>query len=484
VLGDLEGGVTVALKNDFVDADVAATVHAAHHNALATNANKVTPPSGYPLIYVDSVNGVDGNSGLVVGDAKATIGAAITTLPATGGSIGGVGTFIETVTLPVWPKIVNLIPLGSRRSFIIQPAAANQPAITCASGAVQDGVIKCAVKAHTSGSTGAAVEMDGMRNMLVDVEFLSNGTGNFAQGCLLLAATACYRNTIRPMVTGQSGPASVVAMVSDSLAHNANINRIVEPYIYNNSGITTVFDCGDSTLTEIVGGLVESNSGAVVLIPGNFTKFSSTWLESNATASIVPSITRRITPNNVVLDGVYFSSAQTLTIPSGVAGWKVWSPSSLTITDNGSNNQTVQNLVPVPTHAQVRLDLAIVTGAVSNVGTWASPQFGTNLFMRYNSSATLDDSTTFGVKLSDGTYSVELVADQGPDAAIVTVQIDGASVGTMDLYNASARVYLVGISSVSIAEGYHAITLLAASKNASSSSYTMRLGYMVFTRTA
>jgi hypothetical protein len=38
---DVEGCVTVTLKNDFIDADVAATVHAGHHNALATIVNNL-----------------------------------------------------------------------------------------------------------------------------------------------------------------------------------------------------------------------------------------------------------------------------------------------------------------------------------------------------------------------------------------------------------------------------------------------------------
>ena len=120
----------------------------------------------------------------------------------------------------------------------------------------------------------------------------------------------------------------------------------------------------------------------------------------------------------------------------------------------------------------------------SVVGSWTAQQGG-SLFIQYNSSGALNNAASFGFSIPvAGTFTVEVIAESGTDSAIATITIDnGASVGTADLYGAGAPLRRT-INGVVLTSGNHTFTLTALSKNASSSSYLMRLHRAILTRTA
>lgn len=127
-------------------------------------------------------------------------------------------------------------------------------------------------------------------------------------------------------------------------------------------------------------------------------------------------------------------------------------------------------------------------GTKSTVGTWTrgvdSAFFGMGYF--WNGAGGLNDEANWDVWLDAGTWKIASVHQTRPDAAIVTWQFNGVSQGTMDFYVASQvdNVYteLTGLS-VATAQ---VVTLkaLAASKNASSTSYVQLHNSIALIRTA
>lgn len=126
------------------------------------------------------------------------------------------------------------------------------------------------------------------------------------------------------------------------------------------------------------------------------------------------------------------------------------------------------------------------------VGTW-TPTFYSNAdtgnFVGWvnQSDGAQNDSISFDFACGGaGTYSLELRHLPLGNRGIYTIEIDGVSVGTIDGYSAAGlapkRDVLAGIAIA--AAGQHVITLLMASKNASSSGYLGMVERILLTRTA
>jgi len=121
-------------------------------------------------------------------------------------------------------------------------------------------------------------------------------------------------------------------------------------------------------------------------------------------------------------------------------------------------------------------------------GTWVTvgatlAEQTMNEFM-YNSSGAQNNQIDYKSYFTGGTYSFRVKFDRNTDRGIITLLVDGSSVGTVDTYGTSARNQLGTITGISIPAGAHTISLKVESKNASSSAYYVVYGMMGFWRTA
>lgn len=108
------------------------------------------------------------------------------------------------------------------------------------------------------------------------------------------------------------------------------------------------------------------------------------------------------------------------------------------------------------------------------------------LHSRVAAHAAQNDWIEYEVWLAAGTYSMTMIATTDADHGILTIAVNGSTVGTQDHYSAStsttAKVTTTGMT-VSTT-GKHTIRLTTATKNASSTGYKSSLGYMHWRRTA
>lgn len=317
-------------------------------------------------------------------DESQKIGTCIAALPSTGGTVDargfqgaqawsinpfagvtkpvrvllGAGTYtVPNLVLPVSGTATQVIQIEGSGidSTILRASAANQPIFSCAGSACDTvRISNLAVQANASGSTGPAIDESGFRSsILKDIQYLSNGTGNFANFFHFASSPYfCYNNLIdHPVITGQTGPP--VPFLFDTggtgiASNTANITTILHPWIYLNTGITTIFNALRSAHTSIKYGDLEANTGAVVAIPGTDFSLENTWMESNATTSITGSSAADGTSSGVTIAGNYISGAQTFTIPSGTDNWVIKDntnqSTNLTVTDNsgGGTHNIIQ----------------------------------------------------------------------------------------------------------------------------------------------
>jgi hypothetical protein len=280
----------------------------------------------------------------------ASIQAAIDDLPSTGGTViippGEYHT--DTIVLPPSPKIVHLVGAGIGAT-VLRANAPNIPILKLAAGGNVEGDVFSgfSVRAHASGSTGPAIDMSGMRGAVFeDIGYISTVSANFNSFFHLASYPGhSYGNVIRhPVVQGQTGPPTVFLFDNGGTGdpnNNPNANAIYDLWVNGNSGITTVIDARRSAMTTISRGLVESNPGAVVLVPGTNTVFENVWMELNAATPVVPTSGSDGSSNAVKFLNNYISSAFTLTLPGYIDNWQVWGnnpAANLTVVDSGSNN--------------------------------------------------------------------------------------------------------------------------------------------------
>ena len=95
-----------------------------------------------------------------------------------------------------------------------------------------------------------------------------------------------------------------------------------------------------------------------------------------------------------------------------------------------------------------------------------------------------NDAISFDFACGAGTYQLELRHLPYNNRGIYAVQIDGTPVGAIDGYAGSLGAGRSLLAGISLAAGAHVITLLMASKNASSSGYIALVERLMLTRTA
>ena len=124
---------------------------------------------------------------------------------------------------------------------------------------------------------------------------------------------------------------------------------------------------------------------------------------------------------------------------------------------------------------------------VSTVGTWSLNYDDLAILSGYlkNNPAAINDEVNWDVIMSAGIWTVEVLHTRSTDCGIVTVQLDGSSVGTIDLYGTTARNIISSLAGVSVATGgKKRLKFLMATKNASSSNYFANLQHVALKRTA
>ena len=104
----------------------------------------------------------------------------------------------------------------------------------------------------------------------------------------------------------------------------------------------------------------------------------------------------------------------------------------------------------------------------------------------YANSNNQNDEVTYLVGLFAGTYRFTLLYHPANDQGIMDVQLDGVSVGTIDLYNASGSFNTqASIDGIVIATGaWMTLKLKMSTKHASSSGYKSRWSLAMFRRTS
>lgn len=131
-------------------------------------------------------------------------------------------------------------------------------------------------------------------------------------------------------------------------------------------------------------------------------------------------------------------------------------------------------------------------------GTWALVQFNdaSNTFFVqatasvgaigfYNSTSAQNDAFSYNVILAAGTWDCNMWVRKSTNTAIITLNMDGVSQGTVDTYAASVAYAQVAITGFTVsATGKKVMQFKAATKNASSSNYLIELFGIEFQRTA
>jgi len=139
--------------------------------------------------------------------------------------------------------------------------------------------------------------------------------------------------------------------------------------------------------------------------------------------------------------------------------------------------------IPIPTSGSAAGHITIFPESYSALGgsSWSminSTSSRYSWYMRNASSGVQNDYLEFVISLDIGIYTFMLLHHKNTVGGICNVKIDGASIGTIDMYGSitwNVRSTITGISVVTA--GLKTLRLIWDSKNASSSAYT---GYMVY----
>ncbi len=127
---------------------------------------------------------------------------------------------------------------------------------------------------------------------------------------------------------------------------------------------------------------------------------------------------------------------------------------------------------------------------IATVGTWTPTYLRTSdTGSQYSgwvnlSGGAQNDSITFDFAAAAGTCTIELFHLPFTNRGIYTVQIDAVSVGTIDGYSATLAATRGLLTGIAVTTGQHTLTILMATKNASSSSFVGIIDHLVLTQTA
>lgn len=136
-----------------------------------------------------------------------------------------------------------------------------------------------------------------------------------------------------------------------------------------------------------------------------------------------------------------------------------------------------------------RVEVNPITTAALAVGTWGVAASGSQSMGGWiqNSSNAQNDERGWDLVLAAGTWELTLCYVKATSGGIATVMLDNVSTGlTIDTYNGSTAFVIVSaVSGITVAStGKRRVSLKAATKNASSSGYSLLLSWVTLRRTA
>ena len=338
------------------------------------------------------------------------------------------GTYIvDTLNIPGVYGF-ELIGAGQNRT-ILQASAANQTILRkqLVAGAVEYGYIgHFSLKAHSAGSTGPAFNCSGFRQVkFAHINGLSNGSNGFASLFSVAADPYLTYGCIWdcPTLAEQTGWGKVFDFNNNSTtaAGNANASIILNPWIYANVGLSIALDLARSTQTNVIGGLIEGNTGATAIRWGSASYINGIWLESNGT-DLVPGTLGDGTGNNAKIIGNYLSSNPAINL-AGVSNCYILqntAPVAATFSNVGNNVCLSENnpTIAAPTVARSSGD----TGTFTFVSATQSERMSISGCITYEllytwNADTAATNTTFAVTIPAGWSATSVAASSVRDAS-------------------------------------------------------------------
>ena len=338
------------------------------------------------------------------------------------------GTYIvDTLNIPGVYGF-ELIGAGQNRT-ILQASAANQKILRkeIAAGAVEYGYIgHFSLKAHAAGSTGTAFDCSGFRQVkFAHINGLSNGSNGFASLFSVAAAPYLTYGCIWdcPTLAEQTGWIKVFDFNnnSTSAANNANASIILNPWIYANVGLSIALDLARSTQTNVIGGLIEGNTGATAIRWGQANYINGMWLENNGT-DLVPGLLADGTGNNVKIIGNYLSSNPAINL-AGVSNCYILqntAPVAVTFSNVGNNVCFTENNPTIATPTVARSSGN--TGTLTLVSTTQTERIGISGCITYEllytwNADTAATNTAFAVTIPAGWGTTSVAVSSVRDAS-------------------------------------------------------------------
>ena len=250
---------------------------------------------------------------------------------------------------------------------VLTPLAANQKLFAVQSGKYAAGVRfegGFTVKAHTSGSTGPAIDLTSARQWVIESpSYLASGSGTYAQVIGLGTNTYACRIT-NPVCESQALGACFIGSI-DNTAVVANSNMIENPLFEGNTAPHMIDAAGTVQLT-ITGGIIESNNTTSAIRLGWMTTVRNCYFEQGSATGISFSMNAAGVDNPSLgydpgacwlENNIHANNPDTLTIPAGVHPdtTLIYTPafgSAFNITDNTGTLITIGSggiVTPAPT---------------------------------------------------------------------------------------------------------------------------------------
>jgi hypothetical protein len=331
------------------------------------------------------------------------------------------GTFkTSQITLTSTGNKVRICGEGSGATRLI-PAAANQQLFAAAAGSLTRNweIDHFSVMAHPAGSTGAAVNLEYMHSCHIHhIEYESNGAANFTDMFYLHTPVGftCYNNRLSHIIVrSQSGPVKVAHCAAAAQVESANVNFIDHWLVEGNTGISRVFDAGDSFELSISDSLIEGNVGAVVLVPGQSTTMKGCYLESNGAVPILPEVGHVWDPWYVVLRDNFWWPLFTITMTASCAYWQLVNNNAApTIVEAAvdpykalvQSGQWITNGLFVENDSAVAMNVAATIAAPSALGV--NPVTAGNFVL--SSAISHNVGSVFGIALNGFSYDTYIQA--------------------------------------------------------------------------
>jgi hypothetical protein len=276
-------------------------------------------------------------------DSTPAIAEALAAAVAAGGGyvVFGRGTWkFDTIVTPNLTPYANYAYVGGNVHFrfagvgacILTPLNANSPLFEVTTvhpptypltGAIRfEGGFT--VRAHASGSTGPAINLDGARQWVIESPSYLDSTGGTGgspgtyNSVIGLGIDTYGCRIVNPVCEGQQLGTCFIGS-NDRTTVVANNNTIVNPLFEGNTA-TYMIDAAGTGELNLYDGIIEGNTVTAAIRLGNATRVRGVHFEANAAFAMDAHGADIVDPGNCWLENnAYNSGSGTLTIPAGVA---------------------------------------------------------------------------------------------------------------------------------------------------------------------